>query len=273
MSAFFPGSEMPLVMGILNVTDDSFSDTGRGETRPALERAAQMRSEEADILDIGGESTRPGAAEVPVEEELSRVIPAIRAIRAADPAAVLSIDTRKSAVAQQAVAMGASWINDVSGLSFDPAIADVAAQTGAKLVITHAKGTPETMDGRCDYPGGVLEEVLSFWKRQVAYALSRGVKAEQIVLDPGIGFAKTGAQNWQLLRAVESLKAPGYPLLMGCSRKRFLGELTGEEDPRNRDAATAALTGYFTLHKVEVVRVHNVGISVAERDVWRKLAK
>ncbi|MEI6083551.1 MAG: dihydropteroate synthase [Verrucomicrobiota bacterium] len=235
----------PLVMGILNVTPDSFSDGGRGDH---VARVGLMIEAGADIIDIGGESTRPGAHPVSLEEELRRVIPVIKSL----PDLLISIDTTKAAVAEQAVAAGARIINDISASLFD-----VARDTGAGLVLMHRQGTPATMQLAPRY-ADVVREVRKFLAERIAVAEARGVKKSQIAVDPGIGFGKSVAHNHQLLAGLERLRELGCPILVGASRKSFLGGQVEERLP-----GSLAVAAWAVLHGANIVRVHDVAETVA----------
>ncbi|MBE7560778.1 dihydropteroate synthase [bacterium] len=227
-----------LVMGVLNVTPDSFSDGGAWyDPQAAIARGRALAAEGADILDVGGESTRPGAAEVPVEEELRRVLPVVKSLAA--EGFLVSIDTRKAAVAGAALAAGAAIINDVSGGNFDPQMLPLAARTRAGLVLMHMRGTPTTMRRHAVYTD-VVSEVKAELCTSAARAEAAGVAREAIVLDPGIGFAKTAEQNWTLLAHLHELCKLDYPILLGTSRKSFLASLS---DPPSSSAARGATTG------------------------------
>ena len=254
----FPLGPFPKIMGILNVTPDSFSDGG--SVRPLSERIRQLIDEGAEIIDIGGESTRPGASEVPVEEELERVLPAVRAVREISDSVFISIDTRKAAVAEEALKLGADLINDVSGFLFDPALAGVVARTGAGAVVMHSRATPDRMQKPeyLTYPGGLMEGIVRELTEMVDRLLSAGVEKHAIILDPGIGFAKTAEQSIELIRNSEKLLALGYPLLSGPSRKSFLGQITGEKEPSRRDYATCGVTIASAAKGYSIIRVHNV---------------
>lgn len=245
------------VVGILNVTPDSFSDGGRYSARDAaVARAWEMVAEGADWIDIGGESTRPGAAEVPVEEELRRVMPVIESL--ADQLRVpISIDTRKAAVAERALAAGATIVNDVSGLVFDPRMAEVVAEAGAGLVLMHARGTPATMQVNPVYDD-VVAQTLGFLRRQVAVAVRAGVALEKIWIDPGFGFGKTLEHNLSILRRLREYASAGRPLLLGTSRKSALGLLLGGAPPEERLEATAATVALAIAAGARAVRVHDV---------------
>lgn len=241
-------------MGILNVTPDSFSDGGRfAHLDQAVEQAYRLVEEGASILDIGGESTRPGAQPVSEEEELHRVLPVIEAL-AGRLEARLSIDTYKPGVAEACLRAGAGMINDVTGLR-DARMASVAAAHGAAVVIMHMRGTPATMNQETAYTD-VVAEVKEFLGRQAAAARAIGV--DEIILDPGIGFAKTAPQSFELLRRLGELCDLGCPLLIGPSRKSFLGTLPGMEDPGSRLEGTLAASVIGVMQGASIVRVHDV---------------
>lgn len=245
------------IMGILNVTPDSFSDGGRYMDRDAaLAQARAMVAAGADIIDVGGESTRPGAAPVGADEEIARVAPVIELIcREID--APVSIDTTKPAVALAAVEAGARMINDISGLGRAPELARIAAERGCALVLMHMRGTPQTMQDDLEY-GDLVGEVAAFLAERARWALEAGVAGDRIVLDPGLGFSKAGAQNVTLLRHTSALCALGYPVLIGPSRKSFLGQLTGGKPPAERVFATAGAVAASIMGGARIVRVHDV---------------
>lgn len=249
--------ERPLIMGILNVTPDSFSDGGCYSTvKQAVERALQMEAEGADLLDIGGESTRPGADAVSAEEECTRVLPVIEALanRLTIP---ISIDTWKSSVADACLTAGAEIINDISGLNFDPALAEVVARHQAGLVVMHTRGTPQQMQQDTAY-ADLLGEVADSLLQSVASAKSAGIAHEQIALDPGIGFAKDLHGNLELLRRLQELCSLGYPLLVGTSRKSFIGKTLQREAAADRLFGTAATVAHAVTSGARIVRVHDV---------------
>ncbi len=248
-------------MGILNITPDSFSDGGRlTSTTKLLADTATMIDAGVDILDIGGESTRPGAEPVSVEDELRRVIPAITAIRA-HHATPISIDTTKAEVAKQALDAGANIINDISGLRFDPGMTPLAVQRNVPVIIMHMQGTPGNMQENPTYENVVDDIILDFksWL-QSAYAV--GLKQEQIILDPGIGFGKTLDHNLSILKHLESFQQLGHPILLGHSRKRFIGTLLDENDPQKRDLGTAVISALSVSKSVSILRVHDVHSTV-----------
>ena len=244
-----------LIMGILNATPDSFSDGGKFQTLElAVARGLQMAAEGADIIDIGGESTRPGAQPVSAEEEIRRTIPLIAELQK-QPRCLISIDTRKADVARAAVAAGADIINDVSALA-DPGMAAVAAETGAGLVLMHMLGTPETMQNNPQY-ADVVSDVRNFLEERIAFAVARGVALEQITLDPGIGFGKADEHNLALLKGIPVLTALGRPVLIGASRKGFIGRMLGGK-PDERLAGSLAVAGFAVLRGAHILRVHDV---------------
>ncbi|WP_373531374.1 dihydropteroate synthase [Vampirovibrio sp.] len=246
------------IMAILNLTPDSFSDGGRLSSQESLLQAAETALKAgADILDMGGESTRPGARCVPEQEELSRVIPAIEAVRQTFPNASISVDTRKATVAQAALRAGATMVNDVSGLQYDPAMAEVCAGANCPVILTHSQGTPETMQHNPSYPQGVITEVASFFERQIQYAHKAGVRQASIILDPGFGFGKTLAQNLELLNHLDALMTLGCPLMVGTSRKTFLTLGVTDIPPEEREALSALSMAFAIERGARYVRVHN----------------
>jgi dihydropteroate synthase len=244
-----------LIMGILNATPDSFSDGGKFQAlETAVARGLQMAAEGADIIDIGGESTRPGAQPVSAEEEIRRTIPLIAELQK-QPRCLISIDTRKADVARAALAAGADIINDISALA-DPGMAAVAAETGAGLVLMHMLGTPETMQNNPQY-ADVVSDVRNFLEERIAFAVARGVALEQIALDPGIGFGKMDEHNLALLKGIPVLTALGRPVLIGASRKGFIGRMLGGK-PDERLAGSLAVAGFAVLRGAHILRVHDV---------------
>ena len=249
----------PLIMGILNVTPDSFSDGGKFTgINSALVQAQRMISEGADIIDIGGESTRPGAESVSIEEQIARVIPVIKAIRK-DLSATLpiSIDTTLSAVACEALGAGATIINDISAGVQDTEILSLAAKRNVAIILMHIKGQPDTMQD-APYYQDVVSEVLSSLQKRVDAALAAGVAKQQIAIDPGIGFGKRRQDNLDLLANLDQFVATGYPVLLGTSRKRFMGGLCAVTEPAELVSATAATTALGVQQGVQMFRVHDV---------------
>lgn len=249
--------DRPVVMGILNLTPDSFSDGGDlGDVSALLRRAEAMVEAGAGILDVGGESTRPGALPVDTEEELRRVLPAVEAI-VREFALPISIDTRKAAVAGAALASGASIVNDVSALAFDPAMAGIVVEAEAGVVLMHSRGTPQDMSTLAHYDEGVEVEVGRELGASVMRALAAGVARESIVVDPGIGFAKNSEQSLRLLAQLDSLASLDLPILVGPSRKSFLGDLLGLP-PEDRVLPTAVACAMAYLRGAHIFRVHDV---------------
>lgn len=245
-----------LVMGVLNVTPDSFSDGGLYfDKQLAIDRALQMVEEGADIIDIGGESTRPFSDPVPLEEELRRVIPVIEAI-APKVAIPISIDTYKAKVASEALQAGASIVNDISGLRFDPDLARVVSENGAGLILMHIKGTPKTMQLDPHYEDVILE-IKEYLKESIKKAESEGVHPDSIVIDPGIGFGKKLNHNLEIFRRLRELEELGKPILVGPSRKSFIGEILGVP-VSERLYGTLGAVAYCALKGVHIVRVHDV---------------
>jgi dihydropteroate synthase len=259
-----------MIMGVLNVTPDSFSDGGRFlALGKAVEHGIQMVADGAHIIDIGGESTRPGAKPVSAEEELARVLPVIEELRETLPV-ILSIDTTKSAVAQKALVSGATIINDVSGGQADPAMLKLAAETKAAIVIMHMQGNPRTMQTNPNYDD-VVTEVANFFRQQYGRALESGIDSMAIAFDPGIGFGKTVEHNLDLLSNLERLRIDDRPLVLGVSRKSTLGHLIGSTVMSDRVAPTIALTALLRERGANVLRVHDVKENVASLRVTERL--
>ncbi|WP_394155205.1 dihydropteroate synthase [Loktanella salsilacus] len=258
------------IMGILNVTPDSFSDGGAFiAPDAALAQAAAMQADGASIIDIGGESTRPGAALVPDAEELARTVPVIAALRGQSDVAI-SIDTRKSEVAQAAVAQGADLINDVSAMTWDPHMAQTAAASGKPICLMHAKGDPETMQVDPQYEN-VLLDVFDHLADRIAVAEAAGISRDRIIVDPGIGFGKTQDHNLALLRRLSLFHALGCPVLLGASRKRFIGTITGAQAAADRMAGSVAVTLAGVAQGVQIHRVHDTKEAKAACDMARAL--
>jgi len=250
-----------LVMGVLNVTPDSFSDRGKYlSVRQAIEQALQMQRDGAVIVDIGAESTRPGSGEIPVAEELARLLPVLESLRGKLKIPI-SVDTQKAAIAEIAIGAGAAMINDVSGLRHDPRLADVVAHHGVPLVLMHMRGTPRTMQ-KLPFAKDVMKDVLHGLRKSVATARKAGVAKSKIIVDPGIGFGKSFEQNYELLAKLDEIAKLGYPLLVGTSRKGFLGKTlarNGEPAPsEKRIWGTAATVTASILCGAHIVRVHDV---------------
>lgn len=256
-------------MGILNVTPDSFSDGGAFlDPGRAAAHAAEMVQWGVDILDLGGESTRPGAAAASGEEECARVIPVLLRIR--DLGVPISIDTTKASVARAALNAGADWINDVSALTLDPEMGPLAARRGCPVVLMHMRGSPRTMQSDVHYVS-VVDEVVDYLVDRARFAQALGIQGEHILLDPGIGFGKAPGHNLQLLRAVPRLVETGYPVLVGASRKSFLGACFGQEPGQRLEGSIAAALA-AAAGGAHVVRVHDVDATRRALDVWSGIA-
>jgi dihydropteroate synthase len=258
-----------LVLGILNVTPDSFADGGKFlDPAAAITQGRRLIAEGADIIDVGGESTRPGADRVSEEEELKRVMPVITEL--VKDGAVISVDTTRSEVAKAAIAAGATYVNDVSGgLADEKMAALIAANPKVQYIVMHWRGESKDMQSKAVYKD-VVKEVKDELDQRVVELLKAGVQAEQIILDPGIGFAKEPEHNWEILQNIERFQLLGYPILIGASRKRFLGELVNAKDADNREAASIALTAQLARLEIWGVRTHSVkphldAIAVADR--------
>jgi len=256
-------------MGILNITPDSFADGGKYLSKEdAIKQGRRLIAEGADIIDVGGESTKPGVDRVSEADELERVIPVVTEL--VKDGAIISVDTMRSEVAKQAIAAGASYINDVSGGLADEKMASVIAQNPKiQYIAMHWRGHSKEMQKKAVYKD-VVKEVKDELDERVSQLLKAGIDPEQIILDPGIGFAKESDHNWEILKNIERFQLLGYPLLIGASRKRFLGELVNAPEPDKREAATIALTTELARLKVWAVRTHAVkahqdAISVMER--------
>ena len=260
----------PQVMGILNVTPDSFSDGGvHFDTGRAIEAGLLMQAAGAGILDVGGESTRPGATPVSPEEEQTRVLPVIKALAAAG--AVVSVDSRNAGTMAAALDAGAAIVNDVSGLAHDPAAASLLARQHCAVILMHMRGTPQTMMGLADY-ADVGFDVGRELQAMVDRAERAGIARSRIAVDPGVGFAKTGEQNVALLRRLPELHALGCPVVVGVSRKRFIGTLSGAESPGTRDAGSVAAALFALSRGASILRVHDVAGTVQAVRVWQALA-
>ncbi|HHI71611.1 MAG TPA: dihydropteroate synthase [Rhodobacteraceae bacterium] len=249
--------EAPHIMGILNVTPDSFSDGGDFiAPDAAVARARKMVATGADMIDIGGESTRPGADFVPVDEEIRRTAPVIKAIRA-ELATPISIDTRKAPVAHAALEAGANLINDVAAFTHDPALAEVASKSGGPVCLMHAQGDPETMQNDPRYDD-VLLDVFDFLSERINAAVAAGIPRNRIMVDPGIGFGKTMQHNLTLLRDISLFHALGCPVLLGASRKKFIGVISGAESAKDRVSGSVSVALHAIGQGVQVVRVHDI---------------
>jgi dihydropteroate synthase len=244
----------PLVMGIINCTPDSFAIRYE-TTEKAVAQARRMIEEGADIIDVGGESSRPGADPVPTEVELERVLPVIEKTRSISDIPI-SIDTVKAVVAEKALTVGADIVNDISALLFDAAMSEVVVRFGCPVVLMHMKGTPKTMQDD-PYYDDVIKEIADYFEQKIEFATKRGIAEEKIILDVGIGFGKRTVDNLMLLRHLSDFKKFGRPLMVGASRKRFIGELTGEDVDKRIDGSLAA-AAMAVLNGADIIRVHEV---------------
>jgi len=244
------------VMGVINVTPDSFSDGGQFfEKERAVEQALQLVADGADLIDIGGESTRPYSKRISAEEEMNRVIPVIEALKK-ELGVPISIDTLKAQVAREALRRGASMVNDISALRFDPEMASVVAETGVPVILMHMKGTPADMQVNPTYDD-VAAEIIGFLRKAMDQAVSRGVRRDRIIVDPGIGFGKTSDHNLEIIRGLGRLQCLEAPILVGSSRKAFIGRIL-EKKAHERDTGTMATVAAAVMNGAHIVRVHNV---------------
>lgn len=265
--------DRPRIMGILNVTPDSFSDGGRFlGTGAALTQARALVLAGAEILDIGGESTRPGAGDVPVKAEIARTVPVIAELMAGGLATPISIDTRKAEVAKAALAAGAAMVNDVSALTFDEGMAAIAAAADVPVVLMHSQGSPRTMQDDPRYDD-VLIDVFDALAARVEAVVAAGVARSRIVIDPGIGFGKTVAHNLALIRGIALFHALGLPVLLGASRKRFIGTIAGEPVPDQRLAGSLAVALAGVGQGVQILRVHDVVETRQALALWRAIGE
>lgn len=262
----------PLLMGIVNATGDSFSEGKASLPATAVDRALALLDDGADLLDIGGESTRPGAAVIPADEECLRVVPLVRELRKLRPSVILSVDTRKVEVARAVLDYDVDLINDVSMLRFSPDMAEAVAEAGAALIVAHSRGTPQNMRNPefHDYGDDPVAAVVAELAEAKEKALQAGVAEEDIFVDPDFGFAKTSEQDWELLRRIDELHQLG-PVVAGMSRKSFLGNFLEQPDPMQRLGGTIAAALYLANREVEILRVHDVRQVCDALSVWDKL--
>ncbi len=263
-----PGN-FPEIMGILNVTPDSFSDGGNFFSHEnAIAHAIKMINDGADIIDIGGESSRPGAESVNADDELRRVIPVIEGIRQENNSIRISIDTVKYEVAEAAIEAGADIINDIGGLEIEPRLAELAAKHSKPMIIMHMKGTPRTMQQDPHYEN-VTNDILTFLKEKTEFARAKGVR--EIIIDPGIGFGKSVEHNLDILRNIERFRLPNVKLLLGISRKSFIGKTLGMENAGGRDIATLAYHMMLEGFGGDIIRVHNVSLFSMAKAIYENL--
>jgi len=253
----FDWGDRTYLMGVLNVTPDSFSDGGLfHQPEAAIAQARTLIAEGVDILDVGGQSTRPKAVEISLDEELERVLSIIQAVRQ-ESDVPLSIDTTRAAVAEAAIDAGADIVNDISGATYDAEMLPVVAKLGVPIVLMHIRGTPQTMQQLTDYDD-LIGDILAFLKARIDAAIACGVDRSRIAIDPGIGFAKTYTQSLEILRRLPEFRALGYPLLIGASRKSFIGHILNQPDPQQRVWGTAAACCAAIVGKADLLRVHDV---------------
>jgi dihydropteroate synthase len=272
----FHWGERTYLMGVLNVTPDSFSDGGEFNTpAAALEQAQRLVDAGADIIDIGGQSTRPGAQPVSEAEELNRVLPVVEAVRSSLNVPI-SVDTTRASVAQRAVEAGADMVNDISGGTFDPEILPVVAQLQVPIVLMHMRGTPQTMQQLTDYQD-LISEIYRFLEGQIAAALAAGIERWHLLIDPGIGFAKTFEQNLSILRQLPAFHSLDVPILVGVSRKSFIGRILNQPNPKDRVWGTAAACCSAIAAGADILRVHDVlemqDVCLVADAIWREKAK
>lgn len=258
----FEWGKRTYIMGVLNVTPDSFSDGGDfNSLETALNQAKEMVKAGADIIDIGGQSTRPGAEDVSLEEELNRIIPLINAIRKSTDLVLanipISVDTTRSQVAEMAVKVGGDIINDISGATFDSKMLSVVAQLNVPIILMHIRGTPKTMQTLTHYQD-LMGDLKQFLEERIQAAINQGISPYQIIIDPGIGFAKTVAQNLEILRNLTQLRSLNCPILIGTSRKSFIGHILNQPDPKQRIWGTAATCVAAIANSADILRVHDV---------------
>lgn len=263
---------IPYFVGILNVTPDSFSDGGKYlNLKSALNRAKELLEEGAEIIDVGGESTRPFSDPVPEEEELKRVIPVIKTIKKEFPDSIISIDTYKSKVAEEALKAGANIVNDISALRFDSKMVEVVKDFNCPIIIMHMQGNPKTMQINPTYKD-VVKEVKEFLQKRIEFLVEKGIPFENIIIDPGIGFGKTFKHNLQILKNLESFQELNRPILIGHSRKNFIGEIINKP-PFQRDGGTIGISLFAYLKGVHFLRVHKVDLNKDALLTFKFLAK
>ena len=253
----FEWGQRTYLMGILNVTPDSFSDGGEFDTTSAaLVQAQALVAAGADIIDVGGQSTRPGAKQITLAEELDRVLSVLQVLRP-EISIPISVDTTRAAVARASVEAGADIINDISGGTFDSEILPTVAELGVPIILMHIRGTPQTMQQKTDYQD-LLAEIYSFLARQIGVATTAGIERDKIIIDPGIGFAKNYEQNLEIFRRLRSLTPLNCPILVGASRKSFIGRILNQPDPKARVWGTAAACCAAIFNGADILRVHDV---------------
>lgn len=268
----FVWGQKTYLMGVLNITPDSFSDGGDyNHLEAALDRAQRLVDGGADILDVGGQSTRPGATTISPEAELERVIPVIKAIRK-HLNVPISVDTTRAAIAQQAIRAGADFVNDISGGTFDPEMLHTVAELEVPIILMHIRGTPETMQQMTDYEN-LVGEILTVLQERITAAENAGIARSRLIIDPGIGFGKTAEQNLELLQQLHQFKTLGVPILIGTSRKSFIGKLLNESDPKKRVWGTASTCCSAIAQGADILRVHDLPemweVATVADAIWR----
>jgi dihydropteroate synthase len=269
----FSWGKQTYIMGVLNVTPDSFSDGGQFNSLDlAMAQAQHMVAAGAHLLDIGGQSTRPQADEVPLVEELNRVVPVIRALRRTGESIAISVDTTRGAVARAAVEAGADLVNDISGATYDPEMLSIVSELQVPIALMHIRGTPKTMQQLTDY-SDLMAEIYEFLARRVEAAVAAGITPDRIIVDPGIGFAKTCEQNLEILRKLPHLRSLGCPILVGVSRKSFIGRILNQPDPIQRIWGTVAACSAAIASRTDILRVHDVAplqeVCKVSDAIWR----
>lgn len=260
----------PLIMGIVNVTPDSFSDGGLYiGVQDAVKHAETLIEQGAHILDIGGESTRPNADIVTVEEEISRVVPVIEQLKG--KASYISIDSRNAKTIEQAVQAGANIINDVSGLTYDPDTADIVASSALPVCIMHMQGNPQNMQNAPKYEN-VVDEIMAFFEERLEFCTKRNIDSNKVIFDPGIGFGKTLEHNLSILKNISKFKSLGCPVLLGASRKSFIQHINGEAQADKRIAGSISAALYGRMHEIEIFRVHDVAETVQAFQVYKAIS-
>ncbi|WP_427162283.1 dihydropteroate synthase [Aliinostoc sp. HNIBRCY26] len=271
----FDWGQRTYLMGVLNITPDSFSDGGEfNNIAAALSQAQAMVSAGADIIDVGGQSTRPGAEQISLEDELNRVLPVIEALRP-EISVPISVDTTRADIAKASVEAGADIINDISGGTFDEQMLPTAASLGVPIILMHIQGTPQTMQQMTNYQD-VVKEIASFLAKQIAIATDLGIDPTKIIIDPGIGFAKNYEQNLEILRRLEELRSLNCPILVGVSRKSFIGRILNQPDPKARVWGTAAACCAAIFNGADILRIHDVkeisDVSLVADAIFREIS-
>ncbi len=269
----FVKNNKPLIMGIVNVTPDSFSDGGKYlDTGQAISHGLELLDQGADILDIGGESTRPNAEIISPEEEIKRVVPVIKGLANANKARFISIDTRNAKTMSAAIKAGANIINDISALTHDAKSVHIVADSNLPICLMHMQGNPQNMQDSPAY-GNVVDEILSFFDERLEFCTCHNIDQSRIIIDPGIGFGKTLEHNLAIIKNISKFKRLGCPILLGASRKSFIGSICGEKDPKRRVSGSLAAALYGLSQDVEIFRVHDVFETKQAFDIYKAITK